>query len=455
MKMFASVAIALAPRVCARCCLVLLLCLAVLVPALAQTPLPYHSADTSVGVVNCANSLCHGSINEWKDSDVLQNEYVTWSRLDKHARAYQVLLGDRSQKIASKFGLRTPAHQSKLCLDCHAHNVPADRRGERFKLADGVTCEACHGPAGRWLATHVEPGATHANNVAHGLYPAERNRERAQLCLSCHWGNADKFVNHRLMAAGHPRLSFELDTFSSIEPAHVRIDRDYQQRKQVWDGVKTWAIGQALAVSQMMDLLADPKRGRDGLFPELVLFDCHACHHPMSERRWRPKPAFGPGPGPGLARLNDSGMLMLRAIARQIDPALGARVTAQTVKLHRAAAGQGDPVLQAQAMKRVALDVATRVEQYTFSAASLRGIVLGLVDDGLAGNYSDYAGAEQAAMAIGSVMDFMHKRGLLVATAPANAALERLNAALANDEKYRPTLFQQRLRELRVLLAAK
>lgn len=406
-------------------------------------------------MVNCANSLCHGSISEWKGSDVLQNEYVTWSRLDKHARAYQVLLDERSRKIANKFGLRTPAHESKQCLDCHAHNVPAERRGERFKLADGVTCEACHGPAGRWLATHVEPGATHAANVAHGLYPAERSRERAQLCLSCHWGNADKFVNHRLMAAGHPRLSFELDTFSSIEPAHVRIDRDYQQRKQVWDGVKTWAVGQALAVSQMMDLLADPKRGRDGLFPELVLFDCHACHHPMSERRWRPKPAFGPGPGPGLARLNDSGMLMLRAIARQIDPALGARVTAQTIKLHRAAAGEGDPVLQARAMKRVALDVAARVEQYTFSAASLRGIALALVDDGLAGNYSDYAGAEQAAMAIGSVVDFMHKRGLLVATAPVNAGLDRLNATLANDEKYRPALFQQRLRELRALLGSK
>ena len=434
-------------------CLGLLLCLAA--PALAQVALPYHSADTSVGVVNCANSLCHGSISEWKDSDVLQNEYVTWSRLDKHARAYQILLDERSRKIASKFGLRTPAHESKVCLDCHAHNVPAAQRGERFKLSDGVTCEACHGPAGRWLATHVEPGATHATNVAHGLYPAESSRERAQLCLSCHWGNADKFVNHRMMAAGHPRLSFELDTFSSIEPAHVRIDRDYQQRKQVWDGVKTWAIGQALAVSQMMDLLADPKRGRDGLFPELVLFDCHACHHPMSERRWRPKPAFGPGPGPGLARINDSGMLMLRAIARQIDPTLGARVTAQTIKLHHAAAGEGDPVLQARAMKRVALDVATRVEQYTFSATSLRGIALGLVDDGLAGNYGDYAGAEQAAMAIGSVVDFMHKRGLLAATAPVNAGLDRLNAALADDEKYRPALFQQRLRELRVLLAAK
>ena len=38
-----------------------------------------------------------------------------------------------------------------------------------------------------------------------------------------------------------------------------------------------------------MAVLADPKRSHDGLFPELVLFDCHACHHPMSDKRWTPR----------------------------------------------------------------------------------------------------------------------------------------------------------------------
>lgn len=421
----------------------------------AQPSLPYQSPERSVGVVNCASSLCHGSVSEWQDSPVLQTEYVTWSRLDKHARAYSVLLNDRSRAIARAFGLRTPPQEAKVCLDCHAHNVPAERRGERFKLSDGVSCEACHGPAGRWLGEHIAPGASHAGNIGNGLYPTDGSRERAQLCLSCHWGNADKFVNHRLMAAGHPRMSFELDTFSSIAPAHVRIDDDYARRKQVWDGVKTWAIGQALAVSEMMSVLADPKRGRDGLFPELVLFDCHACHHPMSDRRWRPTSAFGTTPGPGLVRLNDSGMLMLRVIARQLDPALGQRVTQQVAKLHHAAAGKGDAMAEALALKRLALDVAARIERQAFSAAALRGIAIGLVDDGLAGNYRDYAGAEQAAMAIGSVVNFMHKRGLLRPAGPINAGLAKLNAALADDERYQPAVFQQRLREFRLLLAPK
>ena len=438
------------PRLC------LLLCLLISSSAFSQNKnaLPYHSKDTSVGVVNCASSLCHGSITEWKDSNVLQNEYVTWSRFDKHARAYDVLLNEKSQSIARKFGLGMPPQKSKLCLDCHAHNVPEANRGERFKLSDGVTCEACHGPAGRWLSSHVEPGATHAMNIQHGLYPSSKPMERAQLCLSCHFGNKDKFVSHRMMGAGHPRMSFELETFSAISPAHVRIEKDYEKRKQVWDGVKVWAIGQSLAVAETMDILRDPKRGRDGLFPELVLFDCHACHRPMSEQRWKPVTAFGASPGTGLARLNDSGMLMMRAIAKQMDPKLGARVTAQGGKLHRAVAGQGDAMVEAAAMKRLSLEVATRVENYSFSEAALRGIAIGLIDDGLNGYYRDYAGAEQASMAIGSLVNFMNKRGMLKSAKPVNAGLQKLYASLSNDEKYRPAEFQQRLREFKNVLLA-
>ncbi len=123
-----------------------------------------------------------------------------------------------------------------------------------------------------------------------------------------------------MMGAGHPRMAFELDTFTAVEPAHFKPDTDWEKRKRMWDGVKVWAIGQALVVSEMMDVLVDPKRGRDGLFPELVLFDCHACHHPMSDSRWAPRVA---GLGPGSVRLNDSSMLMVRQIAHVVDPPLG------------------------------------------------------------------------------------------------------------------------------------
>ncbi len=417
--------------------------------ATAPTPpatLPYHSADKSMGVVNCANSLCHGSVQPIKDSNVLQTEYVTWSRVDKHARSYKVLFNEPSKRIARNLGLAKPPSEEKLCLDCHAHNVPAAQRGERFKFDDGVSCEACHGPSGRWLEAHVQDGATHADNLKAGLYPTDDPVARAKLCLSCHFGNADRFVTHRMMGAGHPRMSFELDTFTAVEPAHFKPDSDWEKRKQVWDGVKVWAIGQALIVSEMMDVLADPKRGRDGLFPELVLFDCHACHHPMSDRRWAPRVS---GLGPGTVRLNDSSMLMVRQFAQVVDPALGARIASTMTRLQQTVTGGGDAIGQAKTLKAEMAELIAVLDKRAIGEAEMRAVLVGLINDGLNGQFRDYAGAEQATMAIGSVANFMYQRGALKSARDVNGGLAQLQAAVANDERYSPAQFQTALKTFR------
>ena len=422
------------------------------IPVQAQ-PLPYQSNHQTLGTVTCASSLCHGSVKLWKDSNVLQNEYLTWSRIDKHARAYNILLNQRSQRIAQNLGLKQPAHETKICLDCHAHVIPEERRGERFKITDGVTCESCHGPAEKWVKTHVAPGdsatAQHAANIDDGMYPTSDAVARAKLCMSCHYGNQDKLVTHRIMGAGHPRMSFELDTFTEIAPKHFVVDKDYSERKKVWDGAKTWAIGQALAVAETMSILADPKRGRDGVFPELVLFDCHACHHPMSESRWKPKTAFGPSISPGLVRLNDSSMLMLRAITRVIDPQLGDRVAAQTQKLHRAIAGDGDAFAEAAALKKLAQETVPVISGTTFSNQTVGAILSRLIEDGIQGTYTDYAAAEQATMAIGSVGAYLAKQGAMAAPEKFNASLKKVTLSLAKDEQYKPREFEALLKQLR------
>jgi hypothetical protein len=414
-------------------------------------PLPYEMQALNIGVVNCASSLCHGSISEWKDSNVLQNEYVTWSRVDKHAlKAYPVLLNERSRRIAKNLGLKEPAHEAKICIDCHSYNPPVERRGERFKFSDGISCEACHGPAEKWIKTHVAPNATHEENVANGLYPTSDPVALARLCLSCHFGNKDKFVTHRIMGAGHPRISFELDTFSQTQPPHFVVDADWEKRKGRWDGVRVWAIGQALAAQEQLDTVLDPKRGRDGLFPELVVFDCHACHHPMSETRWKPRV----GTRPGTIRFNDANLLMLRQIVRRSFPADAAPFSDLVLQLHRAVAGEGGDALEAARKLRRGLDaVVERLRMREFSDADLRAILAGLIDDGLDGQYRDYSGAEQATMAIGSVMNFLAKHGALAGVREANGALDRLYEAVRHDEKYRPESFQAALQGLKTTVA--
>jgi hypothetical protein len=418
--------------------------------ARGATPLPDRSPDETLGTGSCAGSLCHGSIEPWRNSSVLQNEYVTWSRSDPHARTYAVLLNERSREIARKLALPAPAHKSDLCLDCHTYNPKPARRGEGYRATDGVSCEACHGPAQRWIKSHVEPRATHADNLAHGLYPTEDDVARARLCLSCHSGNGDKFVTHRIMAAGHPRMSFELDTFTEIEPAHWRIDADWEQRKGSWDGVRAWAIGQAVAAQELLALLQSRREG-DGLFPELVLFDCHSCHHSMTDKR---NTAARVGAGPGVVRLNDASLLMLRQIARRVVPDEAGTFAQQVAQLHKAVATGSDALAQAQAVEARITAMIPKIRAHQFSAADLRGVLAGLIDDGLAGQYADYQGAEQATMAVQGVVEFMGRRGLL-RTRALQPAMRRLLAMVANDEHYRPAAFEQALRDLKTSIDTK
>ncbi|OYT92002.1 MAG: hypothetical protein CFE43_10595 [Burkholderiales bacterium PBB3] len=408
--------------------------------------------DKTLGVVTCASSLCHGSIAPWNGSLVSQNEYVVWSRLDKHARAYKLLLNEQSKRIAAKLGLAAPAHESKVCLDCHAHN-PLQSKTEHH-ISDGVACEACHGGAERWIGTHTEAGNSHAKNLANGMYPSDQPLARAQLCLSCHFGDTEKYVTHRMMAAGHPRLSFELNTFTSLQPAHFKVDTDYVQRKGTVDGVKIWSVGQAVAVATQLSILMDPKRGRDGAFPELTLFDCHACHHPMADTRWTPRTTLGSNQGPGLVRLNDSSILMLYLILRQTEPASAENFKLAVSQLNQAIAGRGDMAASAATLKIQAQAAAQKLSQSGMTDAQLAGVALLLVDDGLNGSYSDYAGAEQATMALGSVVSLLNQQGKLKSAAEMNRGLASLRASLVNDEKFKPSEFQLRLRAIRPQLVS-
>src|ERR1700722_18952613 len=129
--------------------------------ASAQAPSP-PGDGRHVVVASCAGSPCHGAVERLKGSHVAQNEYITWSRKDKHAKAFTVLSEPRSQRIARNLGL-ADAKTAPLCLDCHAANVPPEMRGPQFQISDGVSCEACHGGARPWLGTHIS-GATHKDN---------------------------------------------------------------------------------------------------------------------------------------------------------------------------------------------------------------------------------------------------------------------------------------------------
>ncbi len=414
-------------------------------PLVASAELPDKAANKHMGVATCATSQCHGSVVPREGSNVMQNEYITWTQDDPHSQAYDVLRNDESKAIAARLGLRA-AHTAKICLDCHADNVASDKRGEKFQLSDGVGCEACHGGAENWLSSHYNlPVITHADSVAAGLYPSDKLSKRANLCLSCHLGNDDKFATHRIMAAGHPRLSFELDTFTELwrtagRQPHYRVDDDYRERKEATSHSYAWAAGLLQEGRQRLSLIIDGKILGNGMFPELALYDCHACHRSMKSVQWRRLPRHG-NTGPGKPFINDGTFVMILTLTRAINPSDADSMSSALIALH--AAGD-DTVAAIQAAARN-LDSAFARIQAKLTDRSIRSserqILEQILQTGADGEFLDYVSAEQAFMAVQMLAFELNDSDL-------QTELDALAEALDNDERYRPAQFARLLKNL-------
>src|SRR2546422_6235492 len=164
--------------------------------------------------------------------------------------------------------LEKGAENSPKCLACHALYVADEKKRARTfgqSEQEGVSCESCHGPAAGWLGEHTARDWPHDRSVAAGMYDTRDLIKRAEKCLSCHVGSQEKFVDHEMIAAGHPDLLFELDTFSTVMPRHWKEPREktpgVPERKDPLYGVRDLAVGQAVQLQSALRRLAD--RARD------------------------------------------------------------------------------------------------------------------------------------------------------------------------------------------------
>jgi hypothetical protein len=247
----------------------------------------FHSK--AMGVGSCSSSNCHGGITPKNTGNILGNEFVTWYKYDRHSKSFQTLLSPESKRIAYLLGVGSP-QSDKLCLDCHATN--STHKAEKFRIEDGVGCESCHGAGEQWLSTHTSKDATHAQNIANGLIDLKNLSTRAQVCSSCHYGDEKKEVTHRLYGAGHPRISFELDTYEAVMPRHWK-DSSYK-------AIDGWVIGQ---IDLAKRNLAHLKRhiSSHEIFPEFSQFSCFSCHQSISQKGFMTRPR---SERVGLPRIN-------------------------------------------------------------------------------------------------------------------------------------------------------
>ena len=305
------------------------------------------------------------------------------------------MLSAASKKIARNMGLKN-AHEAEICLNCHADNVAVEKRGPRFQIEDGVGCEACHGGAEDYLDSHTGEGITRQANLSNGLYATDQIADRAVLCFSCHIGSEQKIASHEIMGAGHPRLAFELDTFGVLQPAHYVVNKTYTERKWTGTSLTTWALGQVEAGKQTLRLV-ESKLADNQIFPELSLFDCHACHHVMSNKRWIQRDRIRLRPG--TVRLNDVNFLMLFPIAKVFTPSLYSPLHASLRELHKQVDKGGDFSGVVKRLVKILDSMTTTISANSTSGAAPR-LVEELVVMGGSGQFQDYIAAEQAVMAI-------------------------------------------------------
>lgn len=135
-----------------------------------------------VGVSTCGK--CHKSEKQGKQLSIWQES--------QHSQAFLTLQTEKADQVAKEKGFETKAAETEECLKCHAvgYNVDASLLGKKFKVEDGVQCEACHGPGSDYKKKKIMEDREKA--VANGLIVYENIEE---LCINCHNAESPTYVD--------------------------------------------------------------------------------------------------------------------------------------------------------------------------------------------------------------------------------------------------------------------
>lgn len=418
--------------------------------AVAATPAAVGQAPAAhayTGPGSCAAAACHGSIRPVPGSRILQTEYTTWIAQDRHARAAEVLSLPVSVRMAKLLGLPA-ANNAPKCLACHTLDAPPAEQARTF-VSEGVSCEACHGPASAWLGAHTTKTWTHAQSVQAGMTDTKDLVKRTEVCLACHLGTADKFVDHEMIAAGHPDLVFDLEGFSAAMPRHWRPVTDADP----FAPVRSFIVGQLVHLRGSMERLG--RRASGAAWPEYAELDCFACHHSLTraEDSWRQNNGYQ-GRRPGNPALNVARWVTARHVLAAQDARASAELNEVMVALERDASrlrpNEGQ-VAALTARARAILDAAiaraaTSKPDAATAARLLRAIAADVEDIAPRGERA----AEQAAMALETL--FLATTATGEAGAALRPAFDELFQQFQNPSAYDPRRFVAQVKKIEAAL---
>ena len=252
---------------------------------------------------SCSGRGCHGGSEPVLGQVVQQNEFSTWLAHDKHAKAYESLLSDRAKTMAKNLGIPA-AHKDLRCLACHSTPQIAQAQSKvNYPLDLGVGCESCHGSASpKWLGIHTTEAWKNTPSAAKkALYDNEgmnylgNAMVQAQVCMGCHVGAPAnpqagipaRDANHDIMAAGHPRLTFEALSYQANMPPHWNTKKYSSNTNR---DLEIWVTGQLAGLTSSIELSshrADLALTNQGIWPEFAESSCLSCHADFQQPSWR------------------------------------------------------------------------------------------------------------------------------------------------------------------------
>ena len=395
-----------------------------------------------IGAGSCSATACHGGVQPKTITSVQQNEYSIWVVQDSHAKAFRSLQNPVSLRMGKILGIGKPESATK-CLACHALSVPAAQKGRDFDIGDGVSCESCHGPASGWLGPHTTKDFPRARSVALGMYDTSELLRRSEKCLTCHLGTKDKEVDHQMIAAGHPDLVFELDSYSAIMPPHWKpvAETNY--------GVKTWGVGQAVKLREALNRLG--RRARGPVWPEYSELDCFSCHHSLTkaENSWRQERGYL-NRMPGAPPWNAAHYAVFRALAKDVNPDASQLLEKELAEIYRLTtqptAARNQIEESAKRGADLAGQLASQINSLNFDRARTARLLAGITADADGISDEDTRTAEQAAMAIDALYISYSKEG---GKNPAvRSAIDGLFQQLENPSAYNGPRFKAQMQRV-------
>ncbi|MDF1667398.1 MAG: multiheme c-type cytochrome, partial [Planctomycetota bacterium] len=143
-----------------------------------------------LGTAQCSAPSCHGATSRKLERS--STEYTTWSKKDPHSKAFDKIVSDEAADIVEDYNEEAskPIKNSgsdPRCLRCHTvGTIEKSRRGSKFNLEDGVSCERCHGPASGFINIHNKDGSSYEKSKTFGMWDTRSIVKRADICISCH-----------------------------------------------------------------------------------------------------------------------------------------------------------------------------------------------------------------------------------------------------------------------------